>query len=101
MTDYITTTQAANSRSGINVAGQIKSIGDTRTVNLKSGGTIDTCTAILQDDAGSIGLTLWGEDIALVKVGSLVKIHNGYTNTFKDEISLTKGKFGTIEVVDN
>jgi replication factor A1 len=98
MTDYVTTTQAANMRSGINVAGQIKSIGDKRTVNLKSGGTIDTATAILEDDSGDIALTLWGDDINLVKVGNLVKIHNGYTNTFKDEVSLTKGKFGTLEV---
>jgi replication factor A1 len=98
MTDYVTTTQAKNMRSGVNVAGQIKSIGETRTVNLKSGGTINTATAILEDDSDSIALTLWGDDIPKVKVGSLVKVHNGYTNTFKDEVSLTKGKFGTLEV---
>lgn len=101
MTEFQQISHALNMRSGINVAGQISSIGEVRTVNLKSGGTVDTANAVLQDDSGKITLTLWGDDIPKVKVGSLVKVTNGYTNTFRDEISLTKGKFGKLEVVEN
>ena len=44
--------------------------------------------------------TLWGDDNKGIKIGSKVSITNGYTNTFKDVISLTKGKFGQLEVVE-
>ena len=43
-------------------------------------------------------LTLWGDDIKSVNVGDTVRITNGYTNEFKGEVSLTKGKFGQMEV---
>jgi len=54
----------------------------------------------LTDDSGDIQLTLWGDDNKGIKIGSKVSITNGYTNTFKDVISLTKGKFGQLEVVE-
>lgn len=103
MTDTETTiSQAKNQRSGINVTAIIASIGDPRTINLKSGGTIDVADAIITDgesDEDKIKLALWGEDITAVKVGDRIKIINGYTNSFKGEVSLTKGKFGQLEVV--
>jgi len=30
----------------------------------------------------------------------MVSVINGYTNTFKDQVSLTKGKFGQLLVVE-
>jgi len=93
--------QVKNMRSGINTRGVVKSMGDPRTVNLKSGGTIDVCDAVLSDgetENDEIKLTLWGDDIKTVNVGDTVVISNGYTNSFRDEVSLTKGKFGKMEV---
>ena len=94
-----TTEEAKNMRNGINIEGTIERKGETRTVNKKAGGTIDVCDAYLVDDAGEIKLTLWGDDIPKINDGSRVKITNGYTNTFKGEVSLTKGKYGQLEVV--
>jgi len=85
-------------RNGINVAGEITKLSDVRTVNLKAGGTVDTLTATLTDDAGEIALQLWADDIAKIKVGSRVKVLNGFTNEFKGQVSLSKGKFGQLEV---
>lgn len=96
----VDTQQAANMRSGIEIAGHITGVSAPRTVNLKTGGTIETADATLSDDAGSITLQLWGEDINLVKEGSKVIVKNGYTNTFKGQVSLSKGKYGQIEVVE-
>jgi replication factor A1 len=98
MTQFITTTTAAQMRNGINVAGEITKLSDVRTVNLKAGGTVDTLTATLTDDAGEIALQLWADDIAKIKVGSRVKVLNGFTNEFKGQVSLSKGKFGQLEV---
>ena len=85
-------------RSGINVAGEITKLGEERTVNLKKGGTLNTLTATLSDESGDVALQLWGEDIPKVHIGSKVKVLNGYTNEFKGQVSLTKGKFGQLEV---
>lgn len=98
MADFKPISQVKNMRNRIDVKGTIKSKGDVRTVNLKMGGTADVCDAILADESDEIKLTLWGEDINKVNVGDTVVITNGYTNTFKNEVALAKGKYGQMEV---
>jgi len=98
MTDFITTEQAAKMRSGINVLGEITKVSETRNVNLKAGGTVTVADATLSDESGDIGLTLWGEDIALCPVGTKVSIQNGFSNEFKGQVAITKGKYGKLEV---
>jgi len=96
----VTAEQAKNMRSGVNIEGTLERKGEIRTVNMKRGGTIDVCDAYLIDaEGGEIKLTLWGDDIPTFNDGNKVKITNGYTNTFKGEVSLTKGKFGKMEVI--
>ncbi|MDP2667711.1 MAG: DNA-binding protein [Nitrosopumilaceae archaeon] len=96
----VTTEQAKNMRSGINIEGTVERKGEPRTVNMKSGGTIQVCDAFLIDETGGeIKLTLWGDEVDQVKDGSKVKIENGYTTSFKGEVSLTKGKFGKLEII--
>jgi len=92
--------ESKNMRYGIDTEGIVKRKGETRTVNKKAGGTIDVCDAYLVDDSGEIKLTLWGSDIQKISDGSKVKITNGYTKTFKGEISLTKGKNGKLKNLD-
>lgn len=91
--------QAKNMRSGINIEGTVERKGERRTVNKKTGGTVDVCDAYLRDDSGEIKLTLWAGDIDKVKDGDRVKITNGYTKTFRDEVSVATGKFGQMEVL--
>ncbi len=90
--------QVQNLRNNINTRGKIKSKGEVRTVNMRAGGTIDVCDAILADDSGEIKFTLWGDDIPMVKEGDTIVIKNGYTNSFKNEVALTKGKYGEMAV---
>ena len=88
-------------RSGIDVVAEVKSKGDPRSINLKSGGVVDVCDTIIADgesEEDQMKLTLWGDDIKSVQVGNKVTITNGYTNEFKGEVSLTRGKFGQLEV---
>lgn len=96
----VTAEQAKNMRSGINIEGTVERKGEPRTVNMKSGGTIQVCDAFLIDETGGeIKLTLWGDEVDQVKDGAKVKIENGYTTSFKGEVSLTKGKFGKLEII--
>ena len=83
----------------VSVTGKIDTIGEPRTVNLRSGGTNNVADATISDESGSIKLSLWGEDINKVQPGDKVSIENGYINTFKGENSLSVGKFGKINKV--
>lgn len=96
----VTAEQAKNMRSGINIEGTVERKGEPRTVNMKSGGTIQVCDAFLIDETGGeIKLTLWGDEVEQVKDGTKVKIENGYTTSFKGDVSLTKGKYGKLEII--
>ncbi len=102
MSEFIPISEARKMRSGVNVEAEVTEKGEPRTVNLKSGGTIDVCDAVIangektEDD--QMKLTLWGDDIKAVNVGDKVVITNGYTNDFKGEVSLTKGKFCKMDI---
>jgi len=98
MAEFQSVAEVKKMRSGINLKAEVKSKGEPRTVNLKTGGTVDVCDAVISDGSDDIKLTLWGDDIKAVNVGDTVVITNGYTNEFKGEVSLTKGKFGKMEI---
>lgn len=98
MAEFQSVSQVKKMRSGINLKAEVKSKGEPRTVNLKTGGTVDVCDAVISDGSDDIKLTLWGDDIKAVNIGDVVVITNGYTNEFKGEVSLTKGKFGKMEI---
>ena len=96
----VTAEQAKNMRGSVDIEGTVERKGEPRTVNMKSGGEIDVCDAFLIDEeGGDIKLTLWGDDIPKVNNGTKIKITNGYTNSFKGEVSLTKGKFGKMDIL--
>lgn len=57
--------------------------------------------AKIKDNSGEIILTLWNEEIDKVKVGSKVKVVNGYVNEWQGQKQITAGRFGSIEVVSS
>lgn len=83
----------------VSVTGKIDSVGEPRTVNLKSGGTNTVADAMISDESGSMKLSLWGDDINKIQAGDRVSIENGYINTFKGENSISIGKFGKMTKV--
>ena len=85
-----------------NVSLQAKVVqkGDPREVVTKYGKRLSVADITLQDDTGSIAMSLWGDDIDTVDVGDLVEISNGYVNEFRGTPQLSTGKFGKISVVE-
>jgi len=55
--------------------------------------------AMIEDDTGTIKLTLWNEQIDQVNINDTVKIENGYIRSFRGEIQLNAGKYGKLSVV--
>ena len=82
------------------VEGVIDSIGEPRTVNLRTGGQAQVADAIIKDDTGQIKLTLWDAQIKMVKAGSKVTVENGYINSFKGGNSLNVGKYGKLNIIE-
>jgi len=66
----------------------------------KFGKTLRLCNAKVKDDSGEVTLTLWNDEIDMVKEGDKIKITNGYCNEFQGEKQLTAGRFGKLEVVE-
>ncbi|HLC61220.1 MAG TPA: hypothetical protein VJJ52_07370 [Candidatus Nanoarchaeia archaeon] len=56
-------------------------------------------TAIAKDETGDVKLSLWNEDIDVVKAGDKVHISNGYVNEWQGELQLTTGRMGKMEIV--
>lgn len=85
-------------QSSVDIEASVKSIEEPRSFN-RFGREIKVTNALIEDESGSIKLTLWNQDIDTVKVGDKVKITNGYVNEFNGEKQLTSGKFGKLEVI--
>ena len=55
--------------------------------------------ATLQDETGTITLTLWGEDAGRYSVGQKVKITDGWVKDFRGKLQISMGRSGHISVV--
>ena len=60
--------------------------------------TYQVADALISDETGTIKLTLWNEQIDKVNVDDTVKIENGYITTFRGEIQLNIGRYGSLSV---
>ena len=56
-------------------------------------------SATAKDKTGSIILTLWNDQIELVKIGDKVKITDGYVNEWQGETQMTTVRNGVLEVL--
>lgn len=83
-------------QGSVEVEATIKELEETKTFN-KFGRDLKVRNAVIEDDSGSIKLTLWNDDVDKFNVGDKIKLSNGYVNEFQDEKQLTAGKFGKIE----
>jgi len=86
-------------QGNVEVEGVVKEFGEPRTFN-KFGRDLTVVNAVLEDDSGTIKLSLWNDDATRFKVGDKVKIVNGYVSEFQGEPQLTSGKFGSVEKLD-
>jgi replication factor A1 len=84
----------------VDAEGEIVEMAEPRNVNLRTGGEARVADCILKDDSGQIKLSLWDDQIDLVKVGSKVRVTNGYTNSFRSELRLNVGKYGKLDVLE-
>ena len=85
---------------GIDVEAKIVEKSETREVRSRyKNETYQVADAVIQDDTGTIKLTLWNEQIDQVNIGDTIRIENGYIRSFRGEIQLNVGRYGTLNVL--
>ncbi|MBN2228657.1 MAG: GNAT family N-acetyltransferase [Candidatus Thorarchaeota archaeon] len=87
-------------RRGLNqvvVEGLVSKMSSPRTVSSrKTGETLRVANVSLNDDTGSINLTLWNDQIRQVEKGTRIRIENGYVKEYRDDLQLGVGEWGII-----
>jgi replication factor A1 len=88
-------TLRANSNATIDAT--ITAISPVRDVTTSRGAS-QVADATLQDDTGSITLTLWGDDTKKYSVGQKVRITDGWVKDFRGKLQISMGRSGTIKL---
>lgn len=84
----------------VDVEGNVIEKSDAREVRSRwTNETYQVADATLEDETGTISLTLWNEQVTQVNVGDRVKIENGYIKSFRDILQLNSGKYGSLTVL--
>ena len=81
----------------VSVEGKIIKLETTRVVNTRYGQR-RVANAILQDESGSIKLSLWEADIEKVAEGKTVAVENGFISEWNKELQLSLGRNGKLIV---
>lgn len=80
------------------VEGKVLSVSEPRQVR---DGQLTIAEAELQDDSGTVTLTLWNDDASKVKSGDVVRITKGWANEFQGKVSISAGKFGQMDIISS
>ena len=83
--------------SGISITAKIIDISDPRDVQTKYGRR-SVADAVLEDETGQIGMSLWENQINSVAVGDTVTVSGAYVTEFRDKLQLSIPKTGRIEI---
>ncbi len=83
----------------VDVVAKVIEKSETREVRSRySNETYRVADAVISDETGTIKLVLWNKQIEQVNVDNTVRIENGYIRSFRGEIQLNVGKYGTLTV---
>ncbi|HUO41523.1 MAG TPA: OB-fold nucleic acid binding domain-containing protein [Methylomirabilota bacterium] len=82
----------------VDISAKVTEVSDSRDVTTRTGEQMKVATAVVNDESGSVKLTLWNEQIGQVRVDNNVKVENGYVTSFRGEIQLNVGRYGKLTV---
>jgi replication factor A1 len=84
--------------SNISLQAKIIDISESREVNTKYGKK-NVADALLEDETGQIGVSLWEDQISSVAVGDTIVINGGYVTEFREKLQLNVPRSGKLEVI--
>jgi replication factor A1 len=89
---------ALRANSNANIEATVTAISTPRSVTTARGPS-QVADATLQDESGTITLTLWGNDITKYAIGQKVRITDGWVKDFRGKLQVSMGRTGRIEVL--
>jgi len=85
--------------SGITVEGKVIDKTEARRVQTRYG-LRSVCDATLEDETGSIKMSLWEEAIDMVNIGDKIRISDVYVTEFRNQLQLNMPRSGKLEVIE-
>ena len=85
--------------SNIVLEAKVIDISEIREVMTRFGRR-DVADATLEDESGQISLTLWQDQIKMVKVGNKVSIAGAFATEFREKLQLSIPRSGKLEVAE-
>ncbi|MGI0053898.1 MAG: SOSS complex subunit B family protein [Thermoplasmata archaeon] len=81
-----------------NLEATITAVSPVRDV-VTARGPSQVADATLQDESGTITLTLWGEETKRYSVGQKIRITDGWVKDFRGKLQVSAGRSGRIEIL--
>ena len=85
--------------SNVNIKAKISELRDPREVMTKFGTATTLIEVILEDDSGTVKLTLWGKQADGLEKDQDIEVVGGFTKEFREEVQLGLGRGGSIKVL--
>jgi replication factor A1 len=91
------TIASLRANSSATIDGTITAISPVRDVNTVRGPS-RVADATIQDETGTIVLTLWGDDTKRYTIGQKLRITDGWVKDFRGKLQISPGRSGRIEI---
>jgi replication factor A1 len=85
-------------QGNITVEADVIEVGAAREFS-KFGKPGRVANARIRDESGECSLSLWNEQVDLVKQGDRIRVTNGWANEWQGQLQLSTGRMGTLEVL--
>jgi len=83
----------------VDIVAKVIEKSEIREVQSRSGDeTYRVADTVISDGSGTVKLVLWNRQIDQVNIDDMVRIENGYTKSFRGEIQVNVGRYGTLTV---
>jgi replication factor A1 len=96
--DFVKIADVKAGTGNVNIEAEVVNVEEPREVLTKFGKRMRVANATIKDSSGEMTLTLWGDDIDRVKSGDAISIENGWVSEFKNNIQISAGKYGKINI---
>jgi replication factor A1 len=87
--------------SSVNVAGRVVNIGSMREFTRRDGDTGKVVSVLLEDETGTVRLSLWDDDVTMVddmEPGTIISVENGDTRLSLGDVGLNVGQSGKLQI---
>ena len=83
----------------VSLTAKVIEVSEPRSVKTRMGYQTQVASATLEDDSGTIPLTLWGKQIEEINEGDTIQTTNAYISEFKGELQLNVPRKGELKKV--